>query len=62
MHVQDTEGLVYSKYEVLIEGKWKTIDLSRPFAEQIRGMQGYRLFNHAFKMVKQSSLKYNQES
>ena len=42
----DTEGFVYTKYQILTgEYQWKTIDLSQPFAGQIRGMRGYRIWD-----------------
>lgn len=50
--MQDTGGFVYAKYQVLIGDQWKTIDLSLPFAQQIRGMRGYRLWDFNGKIVK----------
>lgn len=50
-------GFAYYKYMILIGDTWKTIDLSQPFAAQIKGMSAYVLYDRPGNIVKRSSLQ-----
>ena len=50
------EGLVYWEYRVLIEDRWRVIDLFKPLLPQLKGMRAYRLISNG-EIIKQSDIR-----